>query len=67
MAAIPAIRYGIRLFCVDSAGAQCGLGGVFGTGPLVFGIAALTYAAAYAIRDLEQRGARRPRRVAGIC
>lgn len=53
VAAIPAMRYGIRLYCVEGAGAQCGFGGVFGTGPLGFGIAALTYAAAYAIRPVE--------------
>jgi len=53
VAAIPAIRYGIRLFCVEGAGAQCGFGGVLGTGPMAFGIAALTYAAMYAIWDVE--------------
>jgi hypothetical protein len=54
LAAIPATSYGIRHFC-DAAGAsaQCGFGGVLGTGPMAFGIAALLYAAAYAIWDVE--------------
>jgi hypothetical protein len=52
-AAVPAAGAGIRHYCVDGAGAQCGLGGALGTGPLAFGIAALVYAAGYAIWDAE--------------
>jgi hypothetical protein len=53
VAAIPAMKYGIRLYCVEGASAQCGFGGVLGTGPMAFGITALAYAAAYAIWDVE--------------
>jgi hypothetical protein len=41
VAAIPATRYGIRLYCIEGGGAQCGFGGAFGTGPMALGIAAL--------------------------
>jgi hypothetical protein len=53
LAAIPATQYGIRHFCTPGAGAQCGLGGALGFGPMAFGLAALLYAAAYAIWDVE--------------
>jgi hypothetical protein len=51
--AAPAASYGIRLYCVEGAGAQCGLAGVLGTGPMAFGVAALAYATTYAIWDVE--------------
>jgi hypothetical protein len=53
LVAVPATFYGIRHFCTVGAGAQCGLGGVLGFGPMAFGVAALLYATAYAIWDLE--------------
>jgi hypothetical protein len=53
VAAIPAAGYGIRHFCTAGAGAQCGLGGVLGTGPMAFGVATLLYAGAYAIWDVR--------------
>src|ERR1043165_8390369 len=37
------IAVGIAIFCTPGAGAQCGLGGVFFTGPLAFSVAVALY------------------------
>ena len=54
LASVPGVMWGIRHFCAaPDAGAQCGLGGIFGTGPMAFGIGTLLYAAAYVVWDME--------------
>ena len=53
LAGIAGYYAGVGHYCFGGAGAQCGLGAVFVTGPIAFGIGALAYAAAHAIWDIE--------------
>jgi hypothetical protein len=55
LAGIIGMYAGFGYFCSPGSGAQCGLGGVFITGPIAFGIGALAYAVAFAVWDIELR------------
>jgi hypothetical protein len=46
---VPGCSLGLHAFCVPGGGNLCGLGGIFGTGPLAFTIGVLAYVCGYKV------------------